>query len=181
MKRLFVAIELPAVERENLAALDPHVRGVQFVRPDKMHLTLSFFGNTGDEAEIALKDRLARIEFKRFFLPLNGVGVFPTKGRPSVVWVGVGTGHPHLFQLHKRIQEAALGAGIEPDLRSFHPHITIARCRNVSPELVRPFLKKHEQFDAGMVPVSEFVLLSSELTPAGSIYSRELVVAAQAP
>jgi 2'-5' RNA ligase len=126
-----------------------------------------------------LKQNLAVIEWKAFFLPLTGFGAFPSKGRPNVIWIGVGSGHPHLFQLHKRVQEAALAAGLEPDLRSFHPHITVARCRDVSPEAIRPFLKTHADFDAGLIHVESFCLKSSELTPAGSVYTTELLVRAK--
>ncbi len=42
-----------------------------------------------------------------FFLPVTGVGVFGGE-RPSVVWAGVGKGHPHLFALHKHLQDAVL-------------------------------------------------------------------------
>jgi 2'-5' RNA ligase len=84
-----------------------------------------------------------------------------------------------LFQLHKRVQEAVLAAGLEPDLRAFHPHVTLARCRDVSPQTIRPFLKAHADFDAGMIHVESFYLNSSELTPAGSVYTRELVCSCQ--
>ena len=174
-KRLFVSIEFLPVVTKLLADLDPKVRGVRWLESAQMHLTLSFLGNVSNEAGEALNRNLCALAWKAFFLPITGLGKFPAKGPPNVLWVGVGTGHPHLFQLHKRVQEAALGAGLEPDLRSFHPHITLARCRDVSEESVRPFLKSNADFDAGMIHVESFCLNSSELTPAGSIYTRELV------
>jgi 2'-5' RNA ligase len=175
-KRLFVSIELPRSVTKRLAELDPHLRGVRWLAPEQMHLTLSFLGNVPENIEDKLKQNLAAIEWKAFFLPLIGLGAFPGKGRPNVIWIGVGSGHPHLFQVHKRVQEAALAADLEPDLRSFHPHVTVARCRDVSPEAIRPFLKAHAAFDAGMIHVESFCLNSSELTPAGSVYTQELVV-----
>ncbi|HWM23975.1 MAG TPA: RNA 2',3'-cyclic phosphodiesterase [Chthoniobacterales bacterium] len=175
-KRLFVSLELPRSITERLAKLDPHLRGVRWLEPEQMHLTLSFLGNVPGDVEEALKKNLEAIEWKSFFLPLIGVGAFPGKGRPNVIWIGVGTGHPHLFQLHKRVQEAAIHAGLEPDLRSFHPHVTLARCRDVSAESVRPFLRAHAGIDAGMIHVESFCLNSSTLFPAGSVYTSELVV-----
>lgn len=175
-KRLFVSIELPHSVTQRLAELDSHLRGVRWLAPEQMHLTLSFLGNVPEDVEEKLKKNLSAIEWKPFFLPLTGLGAFPGKGRPNVIWIGVGSGHPHLFQLHKRVQEAALAAGLEPDLRSFHPHVTIARCRDVSPESIRPFLKTHAGFDAGMIHVEAFCLNSSEFSPAGSVYTQELVV-----
>jgi 2'-5' RNA ligase len=141
-----------------------------------MHLTISFFGTVTPDVEEKLHERLSAIEWKPFFLPITGVGAFPSKGSPNVLWVGVGAGHPHLFQVYKRVQEAALGAGIEPDLRAFHPHVTIARCRDVSAEAIKPFLREHADFDGGMIHVEEFHLYSSRLTPAGSIHTSELTL-----
>lgn len=175
-KRLFVSIELPQSVRERLAEMDPHLRGVRWLEPRQMHLTLSFLGSVSGETQETLMAKLRAISWKSFFLPLLGLGTFPSKGRPNVIWIGVGRGHPHLFQLHKRVQEAALAAGLEPDLRSFHPHVTVARCRDVSPEAIRPFLKTHAAFDAGMIHVESFCLNSSELTPTGSVYTPELIV-----
>jgi 2'-5' RNA ligase len=175
-KRLFISLELPASVTQRLAELDPHLRGVRWLAPEQMHLTLSFLGDVSPDVAEALRKNLSAIEWKAFFLPLSGLGTFPGKGRPNILWIGVGTGHPHLFQLHKRVQEAAIRAGLEPDLRSFHPHVTLARCRDVSAESIRPFLRAHAAFDAGMIHVESFCLNSSELTPAGSVYSRELTV-----
>lgn len=141
-----------------------------------MHLTLAFLGTVPADIQDSLCQKLDAISWKRFFLPLGGLGTFPNKGWPKILWIGVGTGHPHLFQLHKRVQEAILAAGLEPDLRSFHPHVTLARCRDVSPQTIRPFLKSHADLEAGMIHVESFCLNSSELTPAGSVYTPELIV-----
>jgi len=174
-KRLFVSIELPESITKSLAELDPDVRGVRWLEPRQMHLTLAFLGNVGTEIQEALSEKLRAISWKSFFLPLLGLGTFPTKGWPKIISIGVGSGHPHLFQLHKRVQEALLAVGLEPDLRSFHPHITLARCRDVSPQTIRPFLKSHANFDAGLTHVESFCLNSSQLTAAGSVYTTELV------
>jgi RNA 2',3'-cyclic 3'-phosphodiesterase len=178
-KRLFVSIELPGSVRERLAEMDPHLRGVRWLEPQQMHLTLSFLGNVSGETQETLMEKLRAISWKSFFLPLVGLGTFPGKGWPKIIWIGVGTGHPHLFQLHKRVQEAVLAAGLEPDLRAFHPHVTLARCRDVSPETIRPFLKAHANLDAGMVRIESFHLNSSELGADGSVYTQELVCSCQ--
>ena len=177
-QRLFVSLDLPESVRRMLSEFRADIRGVRWLRPEQIHLTLSFLGNVEAEAGEILRERLAAIAFGSFFLPIMGLGIFPAKGRPSVIWAGVRKGHPHLFQLHKRVQEAALAAGLEPDLRSFHPHMTIARCKDVSAEAVRSFLKHHAEFDGGLVPISSFSLYSSVPGRDGSAYTRELEVRA---
>lgn len=178
-KRLFVSLDFPEAIARALADLDPGLRGVRWVGAEQMHLTLAFLGNVDSEVKSNLHNHLKTIQFTHFFTPLKGIGVFPARGRPKVVWIGVGHGHPHLFQLHKKVADAALAAGIEPDLRPWHPHITLARCQDISGQALRPFLRHHADFDLGLVPVNEFHLKSSRLTPSGSIYAREVTVAAR--
>jgi 2'-5' RNA ligase len=175
-KRLFVAIDLPRTVQKSLVDLDPHIHGVRWTQADQMHLTLGFFEDVAEDISLKFREKLSAIDVGAFFLPIAGVGTFPPNSPPKIAWIGVGRGHPHLFQLHKRVQEAALGAGLEPELRAFHPHITLARCRNVSPQLIRKFLQSNVDLDAGMIRVDSFHLYSSKLTPAGPIHIRELSV-----
>jgi 2'-5' RNA ligase len=177
-KRLFVAIELPESTRQFLVDLDPKIRGVRWTEAAQMHLTVGFFGDVSEDVDPVLREKLSAIQFGTFFLPITGAGTFPQKGPPKIIWIGVGHGHPHLFQVHKRVQEAALAAGIEPELRPWHPHITIARCRDVAPQSIRTFLQSNLDLDAGMIRVEAFHLYSSELTPAGPIHTRELSISA---
>jgi 2'-5' RNA ligase len=175
-KRLFVAIDLPDSTRQLLAGLDPRIRGVLWTQTDHMHLTIGFFEGVPENVEPKMRQELSGIGFGAFFLNVNGVGVFSAKGGPKIIWIGVGKAHPHLFQIHKRVQEAALAAGVEPELRPWHPHITLARCRDVSAQALRKFLQSNTEFDAGMIRIDAFHLYSSNLTPAGPIHSRELTV-----
>ena len=175
-KRLFVAIDLPESTKQFLVDLDPKIRGVHWTEATQMHLTLGFFGDVSEDVDLALREKLSAIEFGAFFLPITGVGAFPSKGPPKIIWIGVGRGHPHLFQVHKRVQEAALAAGIEPELRPWHPHITLARCRDVAPQSIRKFLQSNVDLDTGIIRVEAFHLYSSKLTPAGPINTQELTV-----
>jgi 2'-5' RNA ligase len=178
-KRLFVAIDLPDSTRKMLVDLDPQIRGVRWVDGGQLHLTLGFFERVPQEIELCLREKLSAIQFKPFFLPLVSLGKFPAKGHPKIVWIGLGAGHPFLFQLYKRVQESALQCGLEPELRPFHPHITLARCRDVHKDILRKFFKSNGDFDAGIIRVNSFHLYSSKLTPAGPIHTRELSILAR--
>lgn len=175
-KRLFAAIDLPEATQVFLANLDPKIRGVRWAEAAQMHLTLGFFGDVTNDVDLALRKKLRAIEFGAFFLPITGMGTFPARGAPKIIWVGVGSAHPHLFQIYKRVQEAALAAGIEPDLRPWHPHISLARCREVASPSIRKFLQSNTDLDAGMVRIEAFHLYSSKLTPGGPIHTLELTV-----
>jgi RNA 2',3'-cyclic 3'-phosphodiesterase len=178
-QRLFIAIDLPDEIAESLAALDPHCRGLVFSAPSQIHLTLAFLAAVDPTTANLLKEKLAAISFRAFFLPVMGLGIFSRKGMPRILWIGVGHGHPHLFQLHKRANEAALACNLPIEERAWTPHFTIARGRGISPALMQSFLKKHRDYDAGMMHVEEFHLYQSKLTAAGPLHRRELTVAAR--
>jgi RNA 2',3'-cyclic 3'-phosphodiesterase len=176
VKRLFVSIDPPQSVRKLLANLDPHIHGVRWTTADQIHLTLGFFPDVQQDVELALRQKLQAIDFGAFFLPVEDIGTFPPKGIVKIIWVGVGAGHPHLFQLHKRVQDAAFQVGIEPELRPWHPHFTLARCRDVSRSVLAKFLKANAHINAGMFQVDVFHLYCSELTPAGPVHTCELSI-----
>jgi RNA 2',3'-cyclic 3'-phosphodiesterase len=175
-QRLFIAIDLPDQIAESLAGLDPHYRGLIFAPPQQIHLTLAFFAAVEPTITDLLKEKLAAISFRAFFLPVAGLGTFSRKGVPHILWIGVGHAHPHLFQLHKRVNEAALSCSLPIEERAWTPHFTIARARGISPALMKSLLKKYRDYDAGMIHVEEFRLYSSKLTGAGPIHEIELSV-----
>src|SRR5207237_8988054 len=107
-QRLFIAIDLPDQIAESLAALDPHYRGLIFSAPSQIHLTLAFFAAVDPATANLLKEKLAVISFRAFFLPVVGLGTFSKKGLPHILWIDAGHAHPHLFTLHKRVNEPAL-------------------------------------------------------------------------
>jgi 2'-5' RNA ligase len=177
-QRLFVAIDLPDNIAKSLAALDPHYRGLVFSPPSQIHLTLAFFAAVTPATADLLKDKLTAISFRAFFLPVMGLGTFSEKGTPHILWIGVGHAHPHLFQVYKRVNEAALACNLPIEERAWTPHFTIARARGISPAQMQAFLKKYRDYDAGMMQVDEFHLYQSTLTSAGPLHRRELTVAA---
>jgi len=88
-KRLFIAIDLPESIRRILSGLDPDIRGVRWVDAEQMHLTLGFFADVPEEINLAFREKLSGIDFGAFFLPIIGVGAFPPRGWPKVIWIGV--------------------------------------------------------------------------------------------
>jgi 2'-5' RNA ligase len=156
-----------------LGALDPHIAGVRWLAAGQMHMTLSFLGDVDPLGEERLREALQAVHVASFFLPVKGVGVFGGE-RPTVVWAGAGQGHPHLFALHKHLQDAVLQAGIEPDLKPFHPHITLARTRGVSRQSLLPFLRRHAETEFDFVKIAAFTLFSSVLSPEGATHTVEM-------
>ena len=170
--RLFIAIDLPAAHRAALLALAAPTRGLAWTPAEQLHLTLRFLGDI-DKARVAdLTAALAHVRVEAFVLPLEGVGIFPPRGAGHVVWVGVGRGHPHLFQLRQQIDDAVVALGLPVDVRTFHPHVTVARVqREASPTATAQFLKQHREFVAPPFRAEAFALYASELRPTGAIHT----------
>jgi 2'-5' RNA ligase len=173
-KRLFVGLELPSSCKAVLVAIDPHLTGLRWLPEEQLHLTLSFLGDVEASADDRLREALREVRVPPFFLPLRGLGVFNSRGRPSVVWAGVGKGHPHLFGLHRRIQDAVLYAGLEADLKPFHPHVTIGRAKGISLQALQPFLRTQAETEFGLVKVTGFALYSSALAAGGATHCVEM-------
>lgn len=100
---------------------------------------------------------------------------------PHILWIGVGRAHPHLFQLHKRVSEAALACQLRIEERAWTPHFTIARARGVSKTLIDLFLKQHRDYDAGLIHIESFTLYESKLTAGGAIHREVRIIRADGP
>ena len=164
---------MPTGARETLVGLDPKIKGLRWLPAEQIHLTMSFLGVVDTLREERLRESLSNVHVPPFFLPIQGVGTFGGS-RPTVVWAGVGKAHPHLFALHHHIQDAVLQAGVEPDLKPFHPHITIGRVKNASQAALLPFLRRNAETEFDLWKVTGFTLYSSHLSEEGARHEAEM-------
>ncbi len=176
--RLFVAIPVAAPVKAALrAAADPFRRdcpGVAWVRPDAMHLTLVFIGDTFAARAPAFSramDEAVRTT-PPFVIRFNGWGRFGHPRSPRVVWAGVGTSGNILHELQSRVATALRHAGALFDDRPFTPHVTLARIRSRSE--ARPLLEFVDKCDPppifGEQDVDRIELIQSTLTSVGARY-----------
>lgn len=169
-QRLFIALPLPATLRGLLTGLMTPLHDVRWTQEEQLHLTLRFLGDTDETLIDALITRLAAIRVQPFFLPLEGVGAFPERTAPRVLWAGVGTGHTRLHQLRQRIDDTLLSVGIDADLRRFHPHVTLARCAEHAGNAAQQWIRSHRGFAGPSFNVDAFELYASELRPEGAVH-----------
>lgn len=163
-RRLFVALALPAVVQDELAALMTPLAGVRWTPPANLHLTLRFIGDCDEARSEAMAGALAAVRVEPFVLPVEGLGVFPSRGRAKVLWVGLGQAHTRLFQLRKQVDEALLGVDLTLDVHSFQPHITLGRLTEAyDAKALAKFLARHAAAGAPPFRVDAFHLMASEL------------------
>ena len=154
-----------------LAALAEPLPGFAWTPPEQLHLTLRFLGETPGDRIDPLCARLAGVRVSSFLLPVEGLGVFPPRGRPHVLWCGTGSGHPRLHQLRQQLDDTILALGLDADLKRFVPHFTLARVAPARPGAVAGFLHQHRGFVAAPFRVAGFRLYASELRPAGTVHN----------
>lgn len=140
-----------------------------------MHLTLRFIGDADDASVSTIVSNLrgAFDSVRPFELHAQGVGAFQNPRKPSVIWAGIGPLTGPLENVQAICEVAAQSAGIAPEPKPFHPHITLARVKDFRPpaELTQA-IERERGFTAGEFAVSAVSLLKSELTPRGPVYTR---------
>jgi 2'-5' RNA ligase len=169
MHRLFVAIRPPAPVRARLLAVMGGVAGARWQAEDQLHLTLRFIGEVDRHLARDVDAALSGIHHPRFSIALNGLGGFERRGEPVTLWAGVAP-HEPLHALHKKIDQALVRVGVEPDRRAYMPHITVARLpRGTGP--VGSLIEQSGGISGPPFEVGEFCLYESRLTPEGPVYS----------
>ena len=172
-RRMFVALALPAPIRALLDALAEPLPGVAWTPSAQLHPTLRFLGDLADERLEAATLHLSSVRVEPFILPVEGIGSFPPNAAPRVLWVGVGRGHPRLHQLRQRLDDALLAAGlVDLDVHLFHPHITLARCKEDAPAAVRHWVRAHREYAGPLFRVDAFDLMESRLQPTGAVHTQ---------
>jgi 2'-5' RNA ligase len=171
MLRLFVALELPPSLRDALSRLqEPHRdrRDVRWANPATLHLTIKFLGDTAEDAVPHLTAALAETatNLPPLSLELCGFGVFPRRGPPRVLWVGVEGDTTRLVALAEAIDLALAPLGIPPEKRSYHPHITLGRVKRGRAQEAIAALSDLARL--GGFEAHELVLFQSTLTPQGA-------------
>ncbi len=172
MLRLFVAIELPEATRDRLGALRRPLPGATWVKPESMHLTLSFIGEVDEGLAADVDAELARISAPAFEIRIAGLGLFDSRDRARALWAGVERS-PELMGLQAKVEGAVKRAGAQPDARRFLPHVTLARFRDAPVYQIAPFVARNNDYGDGPIFVDAVALMSSRLGREGAIYTAE--------
>ncbi|MBI3493695.1 MAG: RNA 2',3'-cyclic phosphodiesterase, partial [Acidobacteria bacterium] len=118
--RLFVAVDLTdearravAAEQKRLVAgLGAAADSIRWVQPDQMHLTLVFLGEVDDARVPAVVEMCHRpLDTRPFELEFAGIGVFPPRGAPRALWIGVGDGTEYLVALQRNVAARTKNSG----------------------------------------------------------------------
>jgi len=131
--RIFVAIPLPAEIAAEVDRAVPALAGVKRVEPALMHVTLAFVGQVGEERvpDITAAVQVAAGAHGPFDLELSGVGRFPERGRPKIVWAGTGLpAADAIVRLGASVRAELLRHDVRFDPKPLRAHVTIGRVRD---------------------------------------------------
>jgi 2'-5' RNA ligase len=168
--RAFLALEIEDAFRATLAALQVELAGVangaRFVRTEGIHLTLRFLGDSSPtqlesvgRGVLSLADTCPPDK-----APVTGLGVFPPRGAPRVLWLGLGVS-ASIRELQQGTERLAVACGFPAERRGFEPHLTIARWRDPAPSPRLPTV------DLPPLSLHRLVLYRSDLRPTGAVYA----------
>jgi 2'-5' RNA ligase len=175
VKRLFIAVDIDDATRAQVGrisaslreAVDVHTK-TSWVRPERMHLTLHFLGDVDDTFESRVRQALTNpIRVAPFDVTFDRLGVFPERGSPRVLWLGILDGLDSLRRIEKGLID---DLGRERDHRGpFTPHLTLARFRD---RVSHAALAEIGRIPASAGPsrIDRVTLYESRLSPAGPAY-----------
>ena len=181
--RTFLALELPeplvdavcGMARDLRAAAEDRGTRATWARPEQMHLTLRFFGDTDEVQRALISDVVARVaeDQEPFGAELARLGVFPNWRAPRVMWLGVQEQLGATQRLHDALDEGFTAAGLgRGDKRPFHAHLTLARLRRGSTQgaALRELAGPYQHLRHGPATLDTMVLFRSDLRPTGAVY-----------
>ena len=126
MYRLFVALRPQPTIRELLAKVQHGVSQARWQDDAQLHLTVRYIGEVERPLAEDIPLALGRLRARAPRIALAGIGALGKRGRIDTLWAGV-TPHDALAALHKKVDQALVQLGLEPERRAYLPHITLAR------------------------------------------------------
>ncbi|MBN1882062.1 MAG: RNA 2',3'-cyclic phosphodiesterase [Deltaproteobacteria bacterium] len=175
-KRLFIAAEPPqhVVDgcRDVIEKLKGAGDGIRWVKPHGIHLTVKFFGNVDESRIPEISDAAGVLSGSGAIdLAVGGLGTFPGKKRPRVIWIGITGDLDRLVTARDMLDGALSGIGFPREDRPFRAHLTLGRVKERIPVALVSRLEQSRDISLGAMRVEGFSLIQSDLKPSGAVYT----------
>jgi RNA 2',3'-cyclic 3'-phosphodiesterase len=180
-QRLFIALDfspqiIQAITKVLQFFINEKLSGVNWVKPQNLHLTLRFLGDTLPHQREQIDHFLSTecLKISPFSVTVEKSGVFPNFKRPRVLWVGI-TVPNELLLLQAKIELGCRTIGFKPEDKPFNPHLTIGRvsqfATNQEIETISKTLYEYEVNHLGSCMIDHLTLFKSDLQRTGSVYT----------
>ena len=172
MIRLFAALPIPADIGQGLVRRQQGLADARWSPAENFHITLRFAGDIDEAAAEDLDSALSHVVGEPLDIVLSGVGAFGEGREIHAIWAGV-VENPALRHLAEACESAARRAGLRPDTRLYHPHVTLAYLRRPDPMAVAGWIQANNLLQSPGFRVEGFGLYASRATKSGSRYQLE--------
>jgi 2'-5' RNA ligase len=182
--RVFAALPLPEQAVAKLAGAAAQLKerypDVKVVKPEGLHVTMVFFGELNQDQLMGVMRVMdsPELQVASIRAMMGGVGQFPPKGQPRVIYCPINKGGPeigHLHGVYHRLVSRIEGLSLEGG-REFTPHITLARVRSRERDgrrgegrIALADVEELFRFEYSLI-LDKLVLYQSILRPQGAEY-----------
>lgn len=179
--RLFIGVSIPGFALKEIIKIQEMLRpglgsSIRWSKPTSLHLTLKFIGETTEykRADIVKVIQDASKGFSGFSIDCIGLGVFPNRRLPKVIWLGFEL-KQELLKLQNEIDNNLVIVGFGKEKQGFSPHLTIGRVNSQLASGESTFLnEKMDEFSEKVIttfPITEINLIKSDLKQSGPLYT----------
>jgi 2'-5' RNA ligase len=181
--RLFIGVELSDSVKDGALKIADDLRDqfarmapstvLRWIAPSNLHITLWFLGEVDDARAAALRESLAApFATHAFDLGAAGAGMFPPSGPPRALWIGLTAGAGALVAVYNELTPRLVRLAFEPERRSYSPHLTVARFKDIGRKDIPALRRAVAACDAaaGSCRIEAVTLFRSRLSPKGSQY-----------
>jgi len=180
--RTFIAVDFPPNMLKKIGEITTFFKtltpekGLKWVETGNLHLTIKFLGeieeNKTDQVKLTLAQALK--DQNCFDIEIAGLGMYPNKRAPRVIWLGI-VGASPLKEVYQVINRELTALDLTPERRAFSPHLTIARIRKHTDrqqaQQIGEILSTYKVESLGLTTIKQVHLYQSVLTPSGPIYT----------
>jgi len=175
MKRIFLAMDIipdeemvKHLEMIRISLIDSNIN---WVNVRHLHLTVKFFGATGEEMIPSISERIKKaLQNKNSFnITLKSLGIFKSIEQAHVIWIGCESGSK--IEEISRCIELQFPATDKTNIKNFKPHITLGRIKNIkSKDKLAILLSEYRDYSFSNQKIENITLYESVLHKKGPEY-----------
>jgi 2'-5' RNA ligase len=168
--RIFVAIKLEEKVKKELSKVQEEMKRrskrIKWVSKENLHLTLKFLGEVEETKieEVEKKIEEGITGEKKFKLSFEGIGYFPNKKTPRIIWIGVDEGRDNFIRIAEKLNKNL--NKFRKEEKKIIPHLTLGRVKYGGEVFI-----EEKNFKTSSFLVTKVSLIKSKLLESGPLYT----------
>ncbi len=176
--RTFISVGLSSSLRheveERLQGLKIKLTGIGWGQAEKLHFTLIFLGSIAEERLPTVIRACHEVleDMDAFLISLGRMGVFPPRGQPRIIWLGLSQGEAEMITLQKNLFQSLSNRGFNLEQRKYIPHLTLGRVRSSGRLELPPEFFHSAQSSAATMLIERVNIMRSDLQSGGAVHTK---------